>query len=148
MTAKNRSLGQREVLGARRVDNHLLIHRHVSTTDTEGLLAIVDEDIGLWVVREDEMGRLRAVKRLIGIVHDVDELSQPCLGQVPGQHFGLRDDHSMSRGEGLTQSRIFLLQNDPTFLHDLGPSRMRGDLLQERLRHLNGLIKPLLNGLV
>ena len=25
---------------------------------------------------------------------------------------------------------------------------MRGDLLQERLGHLNGLIKPLLNGLV
>ena len=88
MTTKDGSLGQRETLGARRVDNHLLIHRH-GTADAEGLLAVVDEHIGLGIVRKDEMGRLRAVKRLIGVVHDVNEFSQPRLGQVPGQQFGL-----------------------------------------------------------
>ncbi len=109
VAAEDSSLGQAEALGARRVDNHLLIHRHVST-DAEGLLAVVDEDIGLGIVREDEMGRLGAVERLIGVVHEVDELSHPRLGQVPGQQFGLGDDNGASRSQGLAQGRIFLLQ--------------------------------------
>ena len=94
------------------------------------------------------MGRLRAVKRLIGVVHEVDELSHPRLRQVPGQQFGLGDNNSASCSQGLAQGRIFLLQKATTFLYDLRPSLLRGDLLQERLGHLNGLIEPLLNGLV
>ena len=147
MAAEDRALCQIESAAARGVGICCLFDSHVSALQ-ECLFAVVDKGCALWIVEEDLMGGLRAIKDNIGVVNDEESCASPRFGQMPESldiRSQLRDD---ALGENLVEFSIFLLKDFATLCDNGSRALCRSHRLNECLRLREGLGKLSLNGLV
>ena len=147
MAAEDRALCQIESAAARGVGVRRLFDSHLTALD-ECLFAVVDKGSALWIVEEDLVGGLRAVKDNVSVVNDEESCARPRFGQMP-ESLNVRSQLSDDAlGENLVEFGIFLLKDFAT-LYDKGRRTLgRSHRLNERLRLREGLRKLSLNGLV
>ena len=144
------ALGQVEAVcdgASRRVDDHGF-HGTLLTFGVEHLVSVVDEDADVRIVCEDQVGCFGRIQYHIGGVHQEQLAPQPRGRQLPLRHVFLVNSDDVSFG--LDDAHELVVLHVKAFLSLAHVPRvglgMLRDVVDERVRQVNGISQTVLNG--
>ena len=114
----------------------------------EHLVSVVDKDADVRIVREDQVRCFRCIQYHIGGIHQEQLASQPRRRHLPFRHVILVNPDDVSFG--LDDAQELIVLHVKAFLSLIHVPRvglgMFGDVVDERVRQVNGVGQTVLNG--